>query len=141
MTKNRLELAATLLALGAGALDFGTGLGLVTAPGLMLRLMGAGTLAAEPTIYLRWIGAFVAAVGFSYLWALGRRDVALLRHVLELTIFFRLAAGAYSAWAVASGALPLAWVSVPLTDFFLAATQTWLVRRGVFAGGTAPTPE
>ncbi|WP_415911155.1 hypothetical protein [Oleiharenicola sp. Vm1] len=133
MTKNKLELVATLLALGAGALDFGTGLGLVAAPGLMLQLMGAGALAAEPTIYLRWIGAFVAAVGFNYLWALWRRDVALLRHVLELTIFFRLAAGAYSAWAVASGALPLAWVSVPLTDFFLAATQTWLVRRGVFA--------
>lgn len=132
MTKNKLELLATLLALGAGALDFCTGLGLVFAPALMLKLMGAGALAAEPTIYLRWIGAFVGAVGFSYLWALWRRDVALLRHVLELTIFFRLAAGAYSAWAVMTGALPLAWVSVPLTDFALAAAQTWLVRRGVF---------
>lgn len=135
MTKNKLELIATLLALGAGALDFCTGLGLVFFPGLMLKLMGAGALAAEPTTYLRWIGAFVGAVGFSYLWALGRREVALLRHVLELTIFFRLAAGAYSAWAVASGALPPAWVSVPATDFFLAAMQTWLVRRGVFASG------
>lgn len=132
MTKNKLELIATWLALGAGALDFCTGLGLVFVPGLMLKLMGAGVLAAEPTIYLRWVGAFVCAVGFGYLWALWRRDVALLRHVLELTVFFRLAAGAYSAWAVASGVLPLAWVSVPLTDFFLAATQTWLVRRGVF---------
>lgn len=132
MNKNKLELIATWLALGAGALDFCTGLGLVFVPGLMLKLMGAGALAAEPTIYLRWVGAFVCAVGFSYLWALWRRDVALLRHVLELTIFFRLAAGAYSAWAVASGVLPIAWVSVPLTDFFLAATQAWLVRRGVF---------
>jgi len=132
MTRNKLELIATVLALGAGALDFCTGLGLIFAPDLMLKLMGAGALAAEPTIYLRWIGAFVAAVGFSYLWALWRRDVLLLRHVLELTVLFRLAAGAYSAWAVASGALPMAWVSVPLTDFFLAATQTWLVRRGVF---------
>jgi len=132
MTRNKLELIATVLALGAGALDFCTGLGLIFAPDLMLKLMGAGALAAEPTIYLRWIGAFVAAVGFSYLWALWRRDVLLLRHVLELTVFFRLAAGTYSAWAVASGALPMAWVSVPLTDFFLAATQTWLVRRGVF---------
>ncbi|MBX3737410.1 MAG: hypothetical protein KF715_12005 [Candidatus Didemnitutus sp.] len=132
MTKNKLELIATLLALGAGALDFGTGLGLVFLPDLMLKLMGAATLAAEPTIYLRWVGAFVAAVGFSYLWALWRRDVARLRHVLELTIFFRLAAGAYSAWAIASGALPIAWLSVPLTDFFLAAAQAWLVRRGVF---------
>lgn len=132
MTKNKLELLATLLALGAGLLDVGSGLALVFAPQLMLKLMGAGTLAAEPTIYLRWVGAFVVAVGFSYLWALWRREVALLRHVLELTVFFRLAAGLYSAWAVATGALPLAWISVPLADFALAAAQTWLVRRGVF---------
>lgn len=132
MTKNKLELLATLLALGAGVLDVGSGLALVFAPQLMLTLMGAGALAPEPTIYLRWVGAFVVAVGFSYLWALWRREVALLRHVLELTIFFRLAAGLYSAWAVATGALPLAWISVPLADFALAAAQTWLVRRGVF---------
>lgn len=133
MTKNKLEFLATLLALGAGALDAGSGLALVFAPQLMLRAMGAAALAPEPTLYLRWVGAFVFAVGFSYLWALWRRDVTLLRHVLELTIFFRLAAGLYSAWAIANGALSLAWISVPLTDFALAAVQTWLVRRGVFA--------
>lgn len=132
MTKNKLEMLATWLALGAGALDAASGLALVFAPQLMLKAMGAAALAAEPTIYLRWVGAFVFAVGFSYLWALGRREVVLLRHVLELTIFFRLAAGAYSAWAVTTGVLPLAWISVPLTDFALAAAQTWLVRRGVF---------
>lgn len=132
MTKNKLELLATGLALGAGLLDLGSGLALVFVPGLMLKLMGAAPLAPEPAIYLRWVGAFVAAVGGCYLWPLWRREVVLLRHALELTILFRLAAGLYSAWAIATGALPLAWVSVPLTDFTLAATQTWLVRRGVF---------
>lgn len=132
LTKNKLERIAVWLALGAGGLDFCTGLGLVLAPALALKLMGAAPLGAEALVYLRWIGAFVAAVGFSYLWPLLRSNVALLRAALELTIWFRLAAGGYSGWAVATGALPLIWVSVPVTDFTLAAVQVWLLRRGVF---------
>lgn len=135
MTKNKVEQLAVWLALGAGGLDFCTGLGLVFWPQGLLRLMLVAAPGAEATIYLRLVGAFVAAVGFSYLWALGRRDVALLRHTLELTIWFRVAAGAYSAWAIATGDLPLLWASVPATDFFLAAAQTWMVRRGVFKNG------
>jgi len=132
MTKNKLEQIAVWLALGAGGLDFCTGLGLVLAPALALKLMGATPIGAEALVYLRWIGAFVWAVGFSYLWPLWRREVVLLRAALELTVWFRLAAGGYSAWAVATGALPLIWVSVPVTDFALVAVQTWLLRRGVF---------
>ena len=132
MTKNKLEKIAVWLALGAGGLDFCTGLGLVFAPALTLRLMGTTPLGMEALVYLRWIGAFVAAVGFSYLWSLWRSDVALLRAVLELSILFRLAAGGYSAWAVATGALPLNWLSVPVTDFALVAVQVWLLRGGVF---------
>lgn len=132
MTKNRIEQLTVWLALGAGGLDFCTGLGLVAMPALVLRLMGAAALGAEALVYLRWVGAFVAAIGFSYLWALARRDIARLRHTLELTVWFRLAAGLYSAWAIGAGALPWAWVSVPATDFFLAAAQVWMLRRGVF---------
>ena len=132
MTKNKLEQLAVWLALGAGGLDLCTGLGLVFAPELALKLMGAAPIGVEALVYLRWIGAFVGAVGFSYLWALGRRDVALLRHTLELTIWFRFAAGAYSSWAIATGALPPIWASVPATDFALAAAQLWLLRSGVF---------
>lgn len=132
MTKNKLEQAAVWLALGAGGLDLATGLGLVIAPKLVLGLMWAAAPGDEALLYLRWVGAFVAAVGFSYLWALGRRDVALLRHTLELTIWFRLAAGAFSLWAVMTGRLPAAWTNVPVTDFALAVAQAWLLRRGVF---------
>ena len=114
MTKNKLEQIAVWLALGAGGLDFCTGLALVFAPARALKLMGAAPIGAEAIVYLRWIGAFVWAVGFSYLWALWRREVVLLRAALELTAWFRLAAGGYSAWAVVTGALPLIWVSVPL---------------------------
>jgi hypothetical protein len=132
MTKNKLEQAAVWLALAAGGLDSSTGLALVFVPATVLGLMGAAVPGTEALIYLRWIGAFVTAVGFSYLWALGRRDVARLRHTLELTIWFRLAAGLYSTWAVVTGRLPAAWSSVPVTDLVLAVAQAWLLRRGVF---------
>ena len=132
MKKHKLEQIAVWLALCAGGLDFCTGLALMFSPALMLKLMGAAPIGEEALVYLRWIGAFVCAVGFSYLWSLWRSDVALLRVALELTIWFRLAAGGYSAWAVVTGALPLIWVSVPVTDFALAAAQVWLLRRGVF---------
>lgn len=135
MTKNKVEQLAVWLALGAGGLDFCTGIWLVFWPEGLLRLMLVPAPGAEAAIYLRWVGAFVTAVGFSYLWALGRRDVSLLRHTLELTIWFRLAAGAYSAWAITVGQLPLLWISVPVTDFFLAGAQTWMLRRGVFKNG------
>lgn len=122
------------LSLGAGALDFGTGLGLVAAPALVLALMGVAPVGAEAETFLRWVGAFVGAVGASYLWAVWRwrasGNPALLRATLELTVIFRLAAGGFSAWALATGRLPLLWVSVPVTDFALAAAQVWLLRRG-----------
>lgn len=130
---NRL---AVWLALGAGVLDFTTGHGLLYTPEFTLRLMRVAPLSAEALIYLRMIGAFVSAVGFSYLWALLRwkisGDSTLLRSTLELTIWFRLAVASYSSFAIARGWLSSLWLSVPATDFVLAAAQTWLLRRGVF---------
>ena len=134
MTGNKLEQGAFWLALGAGGLDLCTGAGLVLAPARLLRVLAVAPPGAEALIYLRRLGAFVGAVGFSYLWALGRRDGALLRHTLELTVWFRLAAGSYSAWAIGTGALSFGWASVPATDFLLAGAQIWLLRRGVFRG-------
>jgi len=136
MTLKKLNQLAGWLALGAGALDFCTGLGLLLAPALMLRLMGVKEVFGD-LVYLRFVGAFVFAVGFSYLWALRRRrmsgDSTLLRATLEITIIFRLAAGSFGAWAILQGWLVPAWASVPLTDFFLAAAQGWLLRRGALS--------
>ena len=97
----------------------------------MLRLMQAGPVGPEAEIYLRFIGVFVGMVGFSYLWA-SRRGAATLRTVLGLTAWFRLAVALFSTWAIATGRLAPAWSSVPATDFFLAATQAWLLRQGIF---------
>jgi len=136
MTKNKIDQLAVWLALGAGALDFCTGLGLVFAPAVMLRLMGVKEVYGD-LVYLRFVGAFVGAVGASYLWALRRRldsgDATLLRSTLEITIIFRLAAGSFSAWALLQGWLVSAWASVPATDFALAIAQGWLLSRGALA--------
>jgi len=136
MSLKKINQLALALALGAGALDFCTGLGLVAAPALMLRLMGMSEIFGD-LVYLRFVGAFVWAVGFSYLWALRRwqqtGDPALLRATLEITIIFRLAAGSFGAWAILRGWLVPAWASVPATDFILAAAQGWLLSQGALA--------
>jgi hypothetical protein len=131
MKTTPLEKTARGLALGAGLMDFSTGLGLVFLPALMLRLMQAGPVGAEAETYLRFTGVFVALVGFSYLWGLAGGP-ARLRAVLALTAWCRLAVGAFSTWAVATGRLAPAWSSVPATDWLLAAAQAWLLWRGIF---------
>jgi len=121
---------ARVLALGAGAMDFLTGLGLVFVPAQMLPLMRVAVPAGDGLVFLRWVGSFVGAVGASYLLALVRGGGARLRAVLEFTILFRLAAGGFSAAAIGLGWLPVAWASVPAADFALVAAQAWLLRRG-----------
>jgi hypothetical protein len=122
--------AARRLALVAGAMDFATGLGLVCVPTWLLPLMRVAVPQGDGLVFLRWVGAFVGAVGASYLWAWLRGGAGRLRTVLEVTILFRLAAGGFSAVAIARGWLPLAWVSVPVTDLTLVVVQGWLLRRG-----------
>lgn len=122
---------ARWLAFGAGSMDFLTGVGLVFAPGRLLPLMGVAMPSADGAVFLRWTGAFVGAVGASYLLALVRGGERRLFGALEFTIPFRLAAGGFSAAAIALGWLPAGWVSVPVTDLALAAAQAWLLlRRG-----------
>lgn len=120
---------ARLLALAAGSLDFCTGLGLVLFPRLILPLMRVSTPEGEALVYLRFVGAFVSAVGACYLWALVRGGSNRLCSTLELTLLFRLSAGTFSAVAIGLGWLSLAWVSVPVTDFALVGLQLWLIKK------------
>ena len=123
------QIIARLLALIAGSLDFCTGLGIVIFPRLILPLMRVTIPEGEALVYLRFVGAFVGAVGACYLWALVRGGLDRLRSTLELTILFRLSAGAFSTTALGLGWLSIAWVSVPATDFTLVGLQLWLVIK------------
>ena len=120
---------ARWLAVGAGAMDLLTGLGLVLVPARVLPLMRVDVPAGDGLVFLRWVGAFVGAVGASYLLAVVRGGADRLRGVLEFTIPFRLAAGCFSGVAVGLGWLPAMWVSVAVTDLALVGVQVWLLGR------------
>ena len=120
---------ARLLALIAGLLDLGVGLGLAILPSKVLPLMRVPLPAEQAQVYLRFVGAFVTAVGASYLLALVRGGVAQLRNILEFTIPFRLAAGLFSGVAIACGWLALSWASVPVTDLAFIGIQLWLLTK------------
>jgi len=120
---------ARRLALGAGLLDFGTGLGLAFLPATVLPLMRVPTPSDEALVYLRFVGVFVAAVGVSYLLALLSSSNSRLRSVLEFTLVFRLAAGVFTTIAIGSGWLALGWASVPAADFALFGIQVWLLAK------------
>jgi hypothetical protein len=113
----------------AGAMDTAAGLGLMLIPTVVLPLMFVAVPGPEALIFLRFVGAFVAAVGITYLWALAA-PAERLRVVLGATIIFRIAAGSYSLCAILLGHLSPMWLSVPATDFGLAVAQSLLLRRG-----------
>jgi len=122
------ESLARLLALAAGAADFVSGLGLVFAPVLTLTLMRIPVPGSEALAYVRFVGAFVAAVGASYLWALHVPELR-LRPVLGFTILFRAFVGSFALVASLTGLLPTAWLLITAADYGLAAAQLWLLSR------------
>lgn len=117
------------LALVAGAMDLATGMGLVCVPGFTLWVMQVGAPGAEALIFLRWVGAFVGAVGASYLLTLARGGAGRLRDLFVLTLLFRAAAGGYCAVAVERGELEARWAVVAVTDLALVAAQLWFLKR------------
>jgi len=135
-TMNHLRLAQ-LLAFVAGLLDFGTGLGLTFMPAKILPLMLVPVPSEEALTYLRFVGAFVAAVGASYLWALLRGGVSRLRGVFEFTVLFRFASGLFAACAIARGWLTMSWATVPAADFALIGLQLWLLAKLIATDNSA----
>ena len=120
---------ARMLALIAGGMDLATGVGLVFAPAWTLGWMQVTPPGVEALIFLRWVGAFVGAVGASYLVAWGRGGALCLREVFISTLWFRAAAGGYCLAEVLAGGLEVRWLVVAATDFTLVGAQILLLRR------------
>lgn len=118
-----------VLALGAGALDAGTGLGLVVLPAWTLHMMGVAPPGAEALEFVRFVGVFVAAVGMCYLVAWWRGGDGPLRAVFDFTRLFRLGAGVFTGVMVAAAGWPPAWLAVTITDLALVVVQTLLLAR------------
>ncbi len=125
--EGRIDLFCLLVGLG----EMVTGVLLLSMPLWTLQLMSVQEVPSEP-IYMRFIGAFVAAVGSAY-WMprlLSPRGLRRRRRtVLELTAWVRCVVGLFVLVAVLAGALGAAWWSVCLTDLGLAVFQVWLVGR------------
>lgn len=123
-----------LFCLLAGAMDTLSGLLLMTVPGWTLKLMHVPAVVPDALVFIRFIGAFVFAVGSLY-W-LGLCSVVVLsrwqglRGILLVTAWLRTIIFIFTSLALLTGALPLAWLSVPLTDGGLAFFQFWVVLKG-----------
>ena len=113
------------LSLLAGIMDFSTGILLMADPRFTCRLMGL--TAVSDTAFLPFVGAFVTAVGLSYLWGLWRRS---LRATWEFTALVRCIIGIFVAIAVGRGSMAAGWLPVTVTDLGLSALQIIFLRNG-----------
>ena len=125
----------TLLLAGcAGLMDTTTGLLLMVVPWSALALMGAGAV-AEALPFIRFIGAFVFAVGSLYLWGIAwayRGGWGALRSVFWSTAWIRAVICAFGTAAICRGILDTSWAGVPAADGIVAALQlAWLWKGGI----------
>lgn len=114
----------------AGVCDASTGALLLGAPDRVTALLRLEP--APPPAYAAFIGAFVLAVGLSYLYPFllaAEERAARCRVVFETTAISRLAVASFLAAAIASGALGASWAAVLATDLALGGFQAaWLWR-------------
>ena len=119
--------------LAAGACDTATGLLLIFFPAFTLRRMGIREI-PEALVFVSFIGAFVFAVGISYL-AFSRlprsaRGVAIAETAWLITGLERGCVGLFVAWACVRHSLEWAWITVSVVDLTLATFQIWACRAG-----------
>lgn len=108
----------------AGLCDTATGALLIAAPAWTFALMKL-TVLPRPVAFVRFVGAFVFCVGFTYLWAAAGWPLSEWRTQWRITALIRTAAALLLLWQIASGAMERGWMAVLLTDGILAAFQ-WI---------------
>ncbi|HYU33877.1 MAG TPA: hypothetical protein VEW48_17120 [Thermoanaerobaculia bacterium] len=118
-----------LFCLFAGGGDAATGLLLLIAPRLVLRLLGAATPEGD-LVLLRFVGVFVGCVGLAYLYPWIRKHR--LMAAIEMTSGVRIAVALFLGIAVATGRLDLPWATVGAYDALVALAQLALLARGFF---------
>lgn len=128
---NRLQ-SLRLFSLAVGAMDACTGLLLIFAPALTLRLMQVPEVPAGALVFLSWMGVFIAAVGVSYGLVLrGGREA---ETVWLFTAVVRAAVAGFLIVKITLGDLPAAWSLVAATDGLVALGQALVLRAGWWKG-------
>ena len=117
----------------AGFSDASTGALLIAAPLFTLRMMGIA-VPRDATPFLSFIGAFVLAVGLSYLYGalLVRRSsgVPRLEVVWLLTAMIRSSVAIFVVAAVLNGSLASGWLAIAGFDAVCVLIQARGLRRG-----------
>ena len=128
------HLALLVGCLLAGLMDAVSGLLLMLSPGFTLNLMRVPAVVSEAEVFIRFIGAFVFSVGCLYLFAFrsvsGDRSLSYVRFVFGVTAWVRAVICLFTTLAIVQGALPVEWISVPLTDGVVACVQVWVIWSG-----------
>jgi hypothetical protein len=117
----------------AGISDTSTGVLLIAAPVFTVRMMGV-SVPYDATPFLSFIGAFVLAVGLSYLYGalLIRRTggVPRLEAVWLLTAIIRSSVAIFVLGAVMSRMLSPGWLTIAVFDGICVVIQARGLRRG-----------
>ncbi len=112
-----------------GAMDALTGLLLIFAPGLVLRLLGIDAPSDGSLVFLSWIGVFVAAVGLSYAFAFVRNR-GWGEAVWLFTGLVRIMVCVFLVTRITMEDMDRAWIVVAVSDGVVAAVQFAVVRKG-----------
>src|SRR5579863_3338673 len=117
----------------AGVSDASTGALLIAAPVFTIRMMGL-SVPRDATPFLSFIGAFVLAVGISYLYGamLIHRTggVPRLEAVWLLTAIIRSSVAIFVLAAVLNGTLAAGWLTIAIFDGICVCIQARVLRRG-----------
>jgi hypothetical protein len=117
----------------AGVSDASTGVLLIAAPVFTVRMMGV-SVPHDAAPFLSFIGAFVFAVGISYLYGamLIHRTGAVprLEAVWLLTAIIRSSVAIFILAAVLTRTLAFGWMTIALFDGICALIQARGLRRG-----------
>lgn len=130
---NQLRSRLVLYQWAAGLCDFGTGILLLFAPSLTLRLLFLQQM-PSPIAFAQFIGVFVGCVGFSYVWAaaawpLAQGNAAKWQAQWWITALTRSAVAIFLLVQVISGRMEAAWLLVASSDAAFAAVQWTGLRR------------
>ncbi len=112
-----------------GSMDALTGLMLILAPDLVLRLLRIAPPSPDSLVFLSWIGVFVMAVGLSYAMALGKRR-SRSETVWAFTALVRMMVAVFLTIKITEGTLPSAWAVVAFSDGVVSMVQVVILRKG-----------
>ena len=125
--KHRILLGYQIL---TGLSDGGTGLLLVFAPALTLRLMKLH-VAPEAMPFLSYVGVFVLSVGIACVYGATVIDrPEKIEVVWLLTALTRALIAAFVLAKIASGILEPGWITVAITDALFASIQAVGLAKG-----------